>query len=125
MYDVDRLHASVNGTYFGSTEFKQTGLDPNIKTFFDPKVVTDIGVSYDLFSNVVVSANVNNVLDVLPEWKFEAENSAGDAILFDPAQVKVQTNLVTFNGRYDVMTYDGYHFSQLGRIFNLSLTYKF
>jgi iron complex outermembrane receptor protein len=125
MYDLDRLHASINATYFGSTEFKQTGLDPNLKTVFDPKVVTDIGVSYDLFSNVVVSANVNNVLDVLPEWKFEAVNSAGDAILSDPAQVKVQTNLVTFNGRYDVMTYDGYHFSQLGRIFNLSLTYKF
>ena len=125
MFDMQMLHLTLNNTYFGSTEFRQTGLDENLKTVFDPKVVTDFGLSYDLFSNVIISANVNNVFDVLPEWKFEALNATGDAILADPDQVKVQTNLVTFNGRYPVMTYDGYHFSQLGRIYNLALTYRF
>jgi iron complex outermembrane receptor protein len=61
----------------------------------------------------------------LPEWEFKAENAAGTAILNDPAQVKNQSNLITFNQRYSQMTYDGYHFSQLGTMFNLSLNYKF
>ncbi|HAL56864.1 MAG TPA: ferric enterobactin receptor [Bacteroidetes bacterium] len=124
-YDWERFNVALNNTYFGSTEFRQTGLDANLKTVFEPKIVTDLAVTYRLFSNVIVSANINNVLDVVPEWKFEALNAAGQAIVNDPAQVKVQSNLVTFNGRYDIMTYDGYHFSQLGRIFNVTLTYGF
>ena len=124
-YEMRRMNWALNNTYFGKTEFRQNGLDANLKTVFDPKVVTDLAVTFDLFNNVSVSANVNNVFDVLPKWNFEALNATGAAILRDPAQTKVQRNLVTFNGRYDVMTYDGFHFSQLGRIFNLSLTHKF
>jgi len=124
-YEMEKLSVSLNNTYFGPTEFRQAGLSPDLKTKFDPKVVSDLAVTYDLFDNVSLSANVNNLLDVLPKWKFEALNAAGTAILNDPAQTKVQTNLITFNGRYDVMTYDGYHFSQLGRIYNLAVTYKF
>ncbi len=125
IYEVKKLNLSLNNTYFGKTEFRQAGLSSNLKTVFDPKIVSDLAVGYALSENVSVSANVNNILDVLPKWKFEALNAAGEAILASPAQTKVQTNLITFNGRYDVMTYDGYHFSQLGRIFNLSLAYKF
>jgi len=122
-YQMERIGISLYNTYFGSTEFRQTGLSSDLKTVFDPKIVTDLGVTFGIFSNITVAAHVNNLLDVLPEWKFEALNSAGSAILADPAATKVQTNLVTFNGRYDVMTYDGYHFSQLGRIYSLTLTY--
>ena len=100
-------------------------MSQNLKTVFDPKVVTDLAVSYDLIGNVSLAANINNLFDVTPKWNFEALDAAGTAILNDPAQTKVQTNLITFNGRYDVMTYDGFHFSQLGRIYNLSLAYKF
>jgi iron complex outermembrane receptor protein len=124
-YEMRKLNWSLNNTYFGKTEFRQTGMDPNLKTVFDPKVVTDLAVTIDLWDNVSLAANVNNLFDVLPKWNFEALNAAGAAILSNPAQTKVQRNLLTFNGRYDVMTYDGYHFSQLGRIFNLALTHKF
>lgn len=124
-YAIDQLNVSLNNTYFGKTQFRQAGLDQNLKTVFDPKIVTDLAVSYDVLPNVTVSANVNNILDVLPKWKFEALNPAGTAILSDPAQTKVQSNLITFNGRYDIMTYDGFHFSQLGRMYNLSITYGF
>jgi len=124
-YEMRKLNLSLNNTYFGKAEFRQLGLDPNLKTVFDPKVVTDLGVTFDLFKNVGLAANVNNLFDVLPEWKFEALNAAGAAILADPAQIKGQTNLITFNGRYPITTYDGSHFSQLGRIFNLALTYNF
>lgn len=124
-YGVRRWNLSLNNTYFGKTEFRQNGMSSNLQTVFNPKIVSDLALSFDLFGNFTVSANVNNLLDVLPEWEFEALNSAGAAILADAAQTKVQRNLITFNGRYDVMTYDGFHFSQLGRIFNLSLTHKF
>ncbi|HLF20844.1 MAG TPA: TonB-dependent receptor, partial [Bacteroidota bacterium] len=124
-YEMEKLNLSLNNTYFGSTEFRQTGIDPNLKTVFEPKVVTDLGATYELFGNLTLSVNVNNVLDVTPKWKFEGLNAAGQAIVNDPAQTKVQTNLLTFNGRYDIMTYDGFHFSQLGRIYNATLTYGF
>lgn len=128
-YGMKKLNVSLNSTYFGKTEFRQAGLISDLKTVFDPKVVTDLAVTFDLFKNVSLSANVNNVLDVLPEWKFEALTDVGRKILSGdptaPTTVKAQTNLITFNGRYDVMTYDGYHFSQLGRIFNLTLTHRF
>jgi iron complex outermembrane receptor protein len=124
-YEMDRLNVSLNNTYFGKTEFRQNGLDPGLKTVFDPKIVTDLAITYDLFANVSLSANVNNLFNVLPKWKFQALTAAGSAILANPAQTRRQTQLVTFNGRYDIMTYDGYHFSQLGRIYNLAITYGF
>jgi len=126
-YEMGNLNLSLNNTYFGSTEFKQAGLDPNLKTVFEAKLVTDVGVTYALYENVSISGNINNVLDVTPKWNFEADNNkaAGQAILNNPAQTKIQSNLITFNGRYDMMTYDGFHFSQLGRIYNLMVTYTF
>ena len=139
-YEVGKFGFSINNTYFGKTIFNQDGLatnDPNaafnseaflnanLKTEFIPKVVTDLGVSYTATEKLTLALNVNNLLNVLPEWKFVAENAAGVALLNDPAQVKTQSNLITFNQRYSQMTYDGYHFSQLGTMFNLSLNYKF
>lgn len=124
-YEMEKFNVSLNNTYFGKTEFRQAGLSSNLKTVFDPKIVSDLAVSYDLFDNVTISANVNNLLNVTPKWKFVALNPAGAAILNDPAQTKVQSNLITFNGRYDIMTYDGFQFSQLGRIYNLSLTFRY
>ena len=124
-YQVDKWNLSLNNTFFGKTEFRQNGLNLHLKTVFDPKVVTDFALGYDLFDNINLTANVNNVFNVIPKWNFEALDTTGQAILNDPAQTKVQTNLITFNGRYPITTYDGAHFSQLGRIYNVSLTYKF
>jgi iron complex outermembrane receptor protein len=69
--------------------------------------------------------NANNIFNILPEWEFVALNAEGQSILNDPAAVKVQSNLVTFNQRYSTMSYDGFHFSQLGTIFNLAVNVKF
>ncbi|CAM1361834.1 Ferric enterobactin receptor [Tenacibaculum sediminilitoris] len=124
-YDIGKFGFSVNNTYFGKTTFKQQGLDSNLRTEFTPKIVTDFGVNFNVDKNWTISFNANNILDVLPEWSFKAENANGQAILNDPAQVKTQSNLITFNQRYSQMTYDGYHFSQLGSLFNLSVNYKF
>ncbi|PKH51116.1 ferric enterobactin receptor [Tenacibaculum sp. Bg11-29] len=124
-YDIGKFGVSLNNTYFGKTTFKQQGMDSNLRTEFTPKIVTDLGINFNVDSHWTVALNVNNLLNVLPEWSFKAENAAGSAILADPVQVKNQSNLITFNQRYSQMTYDGYHFSQLGTMFNLSVNYQF
>ncbi|PHS06692.1 MAG: ferric enterobactin receptor [Kordia sp.] len=124
-YKIGKFNFNLNNTYFGKTTFKQTGLDSNLRTEFIPKIVTDLGINFEASKEITLSLNINNILNVLPEWEFVAENSTGEAILSDPTQVKAQSNLITFNQRYSQMTYDGYHFSQLGTMFNFSLNYKF
>ena len=124
-YDINKWGFNLNNTYFGKTTFKQQGMDSNLRTEFTPKVVTDLGINYNATEKLTIALNVNNLFDVLPEWSFKAENAAGSTILADPAQVQNQSNLITFNQRYSQMTYDGYHFSQLGTMFNLSLNYQF
>ena len=124
-YNISKFDISLSNTYFGKTTFKQEGLDSNLRTEFIPKIVTDLGINYAATDKLTVALNVNNLLNVVPEWKFKAENAIGTAILNNPTQVKSQFNLITFNGRYSQMTYEGYHFSQLGTLFNLSLIYKF
>ncbi|GAB7255891.1 TonB-dependent receptor [uncultured Polaribacter sp.] len=124
-YDINKWGLSLNNTYFGKTTFKQQGLDANLRTEFTPKVVTDLGINFNATEKLTLALNVNNLFNVLPEWSFKAENAAGTAIINDPAAIKNQSNLITFNQRYSQMTYDGYHFSQLGTMFNLSLNYQF
>ena len=124
-YNINKFGLSLNNTYFGKTTFQQQGLSSNIFTEFTPKVVTDLGINYNATEKLTIALNINNLFNVLPEWNFVSKNASGDAILADPAQVKNQSNLITFNQRYSRMTYDGYHFSQLGTLMNLSLNYKF
>jgi len=75
---------------------------------------------------------VNNLLNVLPQWEFKAHNDEGQRLLDDTSTNlygvtprENQLNLISFNQRYAQMTYDGYHFSQLGTLLNLSLNVKF
>ena len=82
-------------------------------------------MTFNATDNITIAANINNIFNVLPEWEFVAENEEGAALLADPDQVKRESNLITFNQRYEQTTYDGYHFSQLGTLFNLSVNYSF
>lgn len=124
-YDIGKFDFSLNNTYFGKTEFRQDGLDTNLKTEFTPKIVTDLGINFAATEKLTISFNANNIFNILPEWSFVALNEAGEAILADPDQVKNQSNLITFNQRYSQMTYDGYHFSQLGSMYSLTVNMKF
>ncbi|MDB4643565.1 TonB-dependent receptor [Flavobacteriaceae bacterium] len=124
-YNINKVGISLNNTYFGTTTFQQQGLDSNIFTEFTPKIVTDLAINYSISDKTTLAFNINNLLNVLPEWSFISKNSVGDTLLADAAAVQNQSNLITFNQRYSQMTYDGYHFSQLGTMFNLSLNYKF
>lgn len=131
-YDVNKFGFALNNTYFGKTTFKQQGMSTDLRTEFTPKIVTDLAINYNATEKLTLSLNVNNLLNVLPEWSFVAENAAGQALIDDTTlngygitNIQEQSNLITFNQRYSQMTYDGYHFSQLGTMFNLSLNYKF
>ncbi|MBK9017055.1 MAG: hypothetical protein IPM82_25015 [Saprospiraceae bacterium] len=75
--------------------------------------------------NLNFGLTVQNIANVLPEYKFEALNTNGENLLKDAAAVQVQRNLITFNNRYHILTYDGSHFSQLGTVFAANLTLKF
>ena len=120
----DKFGISLNNTVFGPTTFYQQGLDPGLYTEFSTKVVTDLAVNYSFTEKVNLTLNINNLLGVLPEWSFKADDNFTGS-LDDQAYLDNQSNLITFNQRYSQMTYDGYHFSQLGRIFNLSLNVEF
>ena len=124
-YEIGKFGFSVNNTVFGSTQFKNAGLDPNLRIVFEQKVVTDLGISFAATNKITLAFNANNLFNILPKWNFKADTAAGQAIINNPTAIKEQENLITFNGRYSQMTYDGYQFSQLGAMFNLSLNYRF
>ena len=125
-FKTGKFAASLNNTLFGPTTFRQQGLDAGLYTEFATKLVTDLGVSYKLSEKTTLAVNVNNLFNVLPEWSFKADaGSAPAGMLNDEAYLKGQSNLITFNQRYSQMTYDGYHFSQLGTILNFSLNVQF
>ncbi|MFT6856171.1 MAG: iron complex outermembrane receptor protein [Cyclobacteriaceae bacterium] len=124
-YDINKFNFALNNTLFGRTTFRQQGMDTNLKTEFDPKAVTDLSINYSATEQLSIAVNINNIFNILPEWNFVALNAAGEALLTDAAAMKNQSNLITFNQRYSQMTYDGYHFSQLGTMFNLAISYQF
>lgn len=131
-YDIEKFNFSLNNTYFGKTTFKQKFMNENLRTEFIPKIVTDLGINFNATDKITIALNINNLLDILPEWEFKAENATGQAIIDDTSitssgltQIENESNSITFNNRYDITTYDGSHFSQLGRMFNLSVNYQF
>jgi len=136
-YDINKFGFSLNNTYFGTTTFRQKFMSDGLRTEFTPKIVTDLAINYQASEKLTIAFNVNNLLNVLPEWAFKADNAAGQAIIDDTSVISIanggsgltqlenEANAITFNGRYSQMTYDGSHFSQLGTMFNLSLNYQF
>lgn len=124
-YQLDKIGFSLNNTLFGPTKFKQQGMSNDLYTEFETKLVTDLGINYSITEKTTLALNINNLFNVLPKWNFKAENSAGEALLNNAAALKNESNLITFNQRYSQMTYDGYHFSQLGTMMNLALNVRF
>lgn len=131
-YRLNDFYFTFNNTYFGKAYFKDPGLNTNLRAEFIPKIVTDFGITYDVSDQLALTLNVNNLLNILPEWELKGENAAGDALLNDSTTnsvglnpSEVQSNLITFNQRYAQTTYFGYHFDQFGTNFNLMLQYSF
>lgn len=124
-YETGRFIFTLGNTLFGPTKFKQQGMDADLYTQFKTKLVTDLAINFQTSKKSTLALNINNVFNVLPEWEFKAENAKGETLLKDAAALKTNSNLITFNQRYSMVTYDGSHFSQLGTIFNLSYNFRF
>ncbi len=124
-YSIGKIGLSLNNTLFGPTKFRQAGLNSNLETVFLPRVVTDLGISFNISKNVTFGVNLQNLFNVMPKWEFRALNADGDAVLADAAKVRQNFNAITFNGRYSNVTYDGSHFSQLGMMGAANLTVRF
>ncbi|UII20090.1 TonB-dependent receptor [Fulvivirga ligni] len=121
-YDINKFGFGLYNTYFGKTTFHQQGLPDGLNTEFDPKIVTDLSINYRASDKLTIAFNANNILNVLPEWHFVEGGAEIDA---DAPEYRTERNLITFNQRYSQMTYDGYHFSQLGTMFNLAIAVTF
>ena len=127
--DFDKFNVSLNNTVFGPTKFRNADLSDtnNLEVAFKTKTLTDLAINYQLDKNLTLAFNVNNMFNVTPSWKLQAVNdiAKGQAIINDPAKLKNEWQNLTFNGRYPMVTYDGSHFSQLGRMYQVSLNYRF
>jgi iron complex outermembrane receptor protein len=124
-YDIGKLGFSLNNTLFGPTKFRNADMNENLRVEFLTKLVTDLAIYYHVTKRTTIGFNINNIFNVLPEWKFVALNADGQKILDNPESKQEQSDFVTFNNRYPITTYDGSHFSQLGTIYNLNISIKF
>jgi len=128
-YSVAKWNFNLNNTLFGTTAFQDLdngGSDmENIKQKFSAAIVTDLNVGYNFSSKISANVSVNNLFNVLPKWKLEAINSQGQAVLDDAEAKSLLEGFLSFSGRYRILGYNGSQFSQLGTIFNASLTFKF
>jgi iron complex outermembrane recepter protein len=126
-YEIGKLGLSLNNTVFGPTKFKQADFsNPGLYTEFKTAVVTDLGINFAATQKLSIAFNINNILNAIPKYKIKSDGSASaNAIVNNPALLRAQDLNITFDGRYDITTYDGSQFSQLGTIFNLSFNYKF
>lgn len=143
-YMIGKLQLNLNNTLFGKTEFQDldnsyfffdskgvantsggTNAMEYIKQEFSPAVVTDLNIGYNFTKKLSASFTINNLLNVLPSWKLVALNSTGQKLLDNPAQKSLLEGGLTFDGRYQILGYNGSQFSQLGTTFNASINYKF
>ena len=125
-YEIGKFAFSLNNTVFGPTKFRNADYsDSGLATEFLTKTVTDLGVNFKATDKLSIAFNINNILNVTPKFKITADTPSAQAIVNNPALLHNEWSNITFDGRYDVMTYDGFQFSQLGRMFSLSMNYKF
>jgi iron complex outermembrane recepter protein len=145
-YSIGNWNIVINNTLFGPTKFQDldngfaysdfsitpittSKADANvmndIKQVFSPAVVTDLNVGYSFSKHFSASFTVNNLLNVIPSWKLEAQNLDGQLVLSDPTTKRLLEGFLAFSGRYSILGYNGSQFSQLGTTFMGQLSFKF
>ena len=135
-YNVDKWNFNLNNTLFGPTKFQDLdnggAIMNNIKQVFKSAVLTDISLGYSFTDKISAAVNVNNLLNVLPKWDLELTGNSTDpnyanaaATLADPAAKSLLEGFLAFSGRYSILGYNGSQFSQLGTMFQATVTFKF
>ncbi len=85
---------SLNNTLFGPTKFRNAGMSTDLQIEFQPKLVTDLGITFQATKNTSIALNINNIFNVLPEWKFVALNAEGAALMNDQHQFQAISDLL-------------------------------
>ncbi len=120
---------SPNDGYVGVAPVTASKADANvmndIKQVFSPAIVTDLNIGYAFSKNFSASFTINNLFNVLPTWKLEAQNADGQAVLNNATSKRLLEGFLAFAGRYRILGYNGSQFSQLGTTFMGQLTFKF
>ena len=92
----------------------------HLRQVFYPKIISDLTYTQKIGPFTSFSITVNNLFNVLPEWRIKAIDGIGATTLSNASQMEKITNGITFNGRYPNLAYYGSHFSQLGTQFQAS-----
>ena len=91
-YSLDKWSFLVRNVYFGSTD-AATNVEADAQTY-DPRIITDLVVGYDLNKNLKLSLGSNNVFDIYPDKNNAGNRGAGYFIYSRTGQQ------FGFNGRY-------------------------
>lgn len=83
-YSINKLNFLVRNTYFGKVT--RDGYPFGKVQEFDPKIITDISVGYDISKHVNLTIGANNLLDVLPDLQIY-ENSYYGVFKYAPVQM--------------------------------------
>ena len=128
-YHVGKFSAGLYNTLFGPTKFQDLdnggSIMNHVKAEFDPAVVTDLLLSYDITKNSTLTIGINNLLNVVPKWDLVAIDATGAAAIANPADKSLLRGFLGFSGRYDILGYNGSQFSQLGTTLNANLAIRF
>lgn len=128
-FTVGKWGFGLNNTLFGPTRFQDRdnggAIMDHIKAEFEPAVVTDLSIGYNFTDKFSATLNCNNLLDVLPKWDLVALDAEGAAAIDTPEEKSLLRGFLGFSGRYDILGYNGSQFSQLGRLFNMQLSFRF
>ncbi|MDP2089317.1 MAG: TonB-dependent receptor [Flavobacteriaceae bacterium] len=97
-YQLDKLSASINNTYFGEVKYftgNPSGVEDQV---FAGKVLTDLVLGYDLSDKFKVNFTINNLFDVYPDEVNQYGNSIGARFKYPWDVNQFGFNGTTFKG---------------------------
>ncbi len=128
---------TLNNTLYGPATFVNNDLraidsridNPNATSsahiVFDTKVLTDLIFNYRLSETVTLIVAADNILNVLPHYNLEDLPTGANYTFGRQLSEQQIRALIDFNGRYNLTSYDGSHFSINGTTFLVSMNVSF
>lgn len=84
VYNLSKWNFLVRNTYFGKVT--RDGYPFGKVQHHDPKLVTDLSISYDIFKNFTLTVGGNNIFDIFPDKQIY-ENSYYHVFKYAPVQM--------------------------------------
>jgi iron complex outermembrane receptor protein len=118
----------VHQTRIGSTKFQDTdngsAIMEHIEQVFKPAMLTDLNMQWKASKKVAWNVSISNLFNRLPKWELHPLDATGTAYLNDAQKKRALIGALTFNGRYDITSYSGAQYSQLGTTFLISVLFN-